>query len=361
MSSNPLNSTAENGKADSANADAKPTFSNGILHIPSSGPQQLTMVQSLLPLFGSPPTESPTWSGFAHQYPDGRGLPPLTIRYASSQDDDLSVQQQAQNYVRSAIWVTVERLLAGYGIGREALPLITFDEGPRTPTGGFGRVDLTFADRHAFSIVHDQLREIKIGENDQRGTYTLSAYTNNIDGTMFRVDVVNLPLPVNEAELNSLSSALTHLSSNIGTLLGVAKSVLNSPLHEAPVYAGLLRLYVKLDRSLMAVPLTGLVARLPTHMLWQGTRYALIYNGRYFHHGPRDSEDYHTPDSSKSVNSSNTAKTTTAEGAGTSAKASAAPQAPPDHVAAGGSAAAPAATSEASKKRKKSSGGGAEE
>lgn len=349
MSSNPPHRTVGKANVESSPADVKPSLSNSILHIPSSGPQQLNMVQSLIPLFGSPPTESPSWSGFAHQYPDGRGLPPLTLRYASLQDDDLSVQQQAQNYVRSAVWVTVERLLAGHGLGREALPLITFDEGPRTPTAGFGRVDLTFADRHAFSIVHTQLREIKIGENEQRGTYPLSAYTNNIDGTVFRVDVVNLPLPLVGTELDSLNSALTHLASNIGLLLGVAKSVLSSPLHAAPVYAGVLRLYVKLDRSLLAVPISVLATRLPTHMLWQGTRYALIYNGRYFHQGPRDSNDYHLTGEGSTINNKSAATTSSTEGAKTSAKASdTAPQAPPKTAA--------AAACEATKKRKTSSG-----
>lgn len=72
---------------------------------------------------------------------------------------------------------------------------------------------------------------------------------------------------------------MRHMTASIDRLMGVAKVVISSTDWLAESSGGVHRIDVQLDRSMMTVALRDLVARLPSHLLWYGVAFKLLYVG----------------------------------------------------------------------------------
>lgn len=99
-------------------------------------------------------------------------------------------------------------------------------------------------------------------------------------GCVLRIDCLNLPLN-EETEREAFFSAMDHMTANIGQLLGIAKIVITSTEGLPESSAGIHRLYVQLDRSMVGAPLYELAARLPSHILWHGVAYKIFFTGSH--------------------------------------------------------------------------------
>lgn len=249
------------------------TLTDQVLRIEARNGPVAGMGQHLVQLAGTCPPEHASSIALAHRLPDGRGLLPLVIRFESQHEDNLFSLRNVQDGVRAGIWSSLNKVLPN-----AALPEITRP----IHDGFFDQIDLAFPSRNAFRVALSALKEIRVGtpsaNGEQGRVYILKSFATTVPGNVFRIDCINVPLD-EEKDLEAFKTAAEHITAGIGQLLGIAKLVVSSTdwLPESP--AGLHRLYVQLDRALIAAPLGEVAIRLPSHLLWHGAPYKLIFTG----------------------------------------------------------------------------------
>lgn len=128
MAQPPPNAHAQDNQQSSSNAAS--SLHDQVLRIEARSVSRPGLGRRLAPLTGSCPSEDPIWYDLSHKIPDGRGLPPLVIRYESQQEDDLFSQRNEQDRVRRAVWSSLGKLLPP-----KALPQVTFDVASLSVTG----------------------------------------------------------------------------------------------------------------------------------------------------------------------------------------------------------------------------------
>lgn len=251
--------------------------------------------RDLVPLIGSPPSETPTFNYFAHTYVDSRTRSAQTLQLRSKvEKDDIMTHRLLQDAVRGALWTALDGILS-----KQDLPDINFEE-CQAPSSRlysssdetFGVVNLHFTSDRALQRVRKNLKDISVAtQGNKRLVYSL-AETSHLEGRIFIFDCLNLHLDGMDVE--ALFAALKDMTKELGNLLGLAKVVAKpkeSPEIQSPSHS--VRGYLKLSRPWLAVPLSKLVDQLPYRLLWYGIPHPLLYVGYdRDYRSKKDSADY---------------------------------------------------------------------
>lgn len=292
--SSPITPKVEPGTADTTAGTAEATFTlvDRALVIEHPGGTSVKLHRTRERLEGSPPKERPFGHYFAHSYHDRRDVGPLTLRFQSKEPDSILDDRVAQDSITLALWTRLEEVLGGLECELpEELPRISFDERRHANKSPLGVIDLVFDSITVFQCVRERLKEIDLDMDGRpRRTYFLRRATNSLPSNVFVFDCLNLPLA--DIDTGKLFSALTSMTEELGSLLGLAKIVVESEDEQYSAHNGTVRGYLELAREWMRVPLKDLAARLPTTFVWYGRGHKLLYAGMDCHAEPKESADY---------------------------------------------------------------------
>lgn len=235
-----------------------------------------------MPLAGSPPDERPLWRESLEDIVDLRRMAALRIRYETSAAEDtapggLLWEPEFCDAVRHSILRRVRHLLPAHA----QLPDVVFDElseQGRPPHYGQSIIELAFSDAESLELVYQGLKEIHVERPPSSNfeIFRLSARTNSLPGSIMRFDCQRLPLK--SVNVDRLFKTLEEMASSVGKLLGIGKLVTETP-EFGQVELGSLRGYIQLHRHIMIRPWKEVLARLSTHVEFEGVPYTLVYPG----------------------------------------------------------------------------------
>lgn len=305
-------------KVEGSNADnAGPEIlENGVLSLEPSEAAASKLKVVIQPLCGFCPPESPVRWRLASQGWPRRDLAPLSLHYVSSEADDILESTVTQDSIKVAVWRTLSNLLATKGCTLpEALPRITFDEVKAKGNRALGVIDIVFSSSDAFEVARKNLRQISVGGvGSQRRVYLYERFSNAVPQDVMAFDCLGLPLQ--SLNIEALFASVTAMTAELGSLIGIGKTVTISKDFSPESWSGLLRFYLKLDRRWMAAPERDIALQLPTHLKWYGSLYKLFYLGYKHHSEESHSLDYPLQSVEEAAGASTTTSASQTNGSG---------------------------------------------
>lgn len=263
----------------------------GLVRVPVQGLHLPTLDRQLVPIWGQCPADEPFHHELTYGYEDRRGLPALTLRYRTDEEDVYIEERERHSEVTVAVWDYLEECLPDLPPA-DVRPAIVFQHGTTLA------VDVTFrpAATKAFEYARGNLVMIQVEaepdvcDKGRNMSFELEIWSNSLDPDVLPIDI--LQLPRSQTKDPDLFASLQDMVSKVGKLVGAALE-LHGPLREdqTTIYSNVTRNYVKLSKKSMGLEHLKLLELLPTHLRWRGLRYLLQYSGRC-PHDERLSKDY---------------------------------------------------------------------
>lgn len=284
-----MSATVGNGATASNAAQSHALIQSGTLRVAVAGTSNDTFY-SLQHLAGQSLEDQPYYFDHVEYLQDRRTLPPLSARFKAKHTLPLHQRQllplsfAAQAEIRSALWNTMNALVPSSApVG--SLPRIMFDTDTNADV-----ITVTFPSLAGFQAFVASTTRIQLdGDVKYARTYVQDAVTNTLPGSLFILECLSLPL--DGIDTSVLYASLKSMVSPWATLEGLAKVVGTSQRWQT-IDPGILRLYVQLHRSKLAIPYHELLAFLPSHFKWHGIAYTLKYPGWHLRPNVVHSADY---------------------------------------------------------------------
>lgn len=265
-------------------------LSNGSLRIKLPEPELPPALRSSVTVVGGRcPYDLPYWFNQMDSW-DRRYMPPYTMRFsasASTSDVDL---EGAQDEIRRAVWQAteiqmIERNLPG------PLPSVLVELDPLDPLKVDGCIDVTFANEDGLVAMVSCLSEIQI-EKASGAICTLPFVycSNSLPSNVIPFDLLRVPLT--EDNSKAVFKSLDAMVSDVGAVIGLAWIDYDQTSLRKLRPNDVLRAYLKLAPTSMALPFEVLATKMPTHFKWEGVPYTLQYAGRDFHKTPLHSAHF---------------------------------------------------------------------
>lgn len=288
-----MSTTIGNSAAASNVAQSQALIQSGTLRVAVAGTCNDTSY-SLQQLAGQSLDDEPYFADHVDYLHDRRSMPAFSARFRSyhaqpsHQRPLLPLSLAAQAEIRGALWSTMNALVSNSAAVGD-LPKITFD------TDTLGHIlTVTFPSLTGFQPFVATTKRIQLeGDVSYARTYVQEAVTNTLSGNVFILECLGPPL--DGIDTSVLYASLKSMVSPLGILEGLAKVVGTSQRWET-IEPGILRLYVQLHRSKLAVPYREVVESLPSRFKWHGIAYTLKYPGWHLRSNVVHSADY--PESS---------------------------------------------------------------
>lgn len=243
-------------------------------------------------LHGFCPRDEPLEHEVTFSCKDRRSLGPLSLRYRAPKGVQLITNYFRQDSVIDALWSNLKKLMPDQP-PHNVRPSVLFEENKDEVKGDtLACITLVCASVESFMLIRDNLHEIRVEDDAKHiGIYAQHIWSNTLAGDIFPIDILRLPLGV--ACLNEFFSALDHMASPVGSLLGVGVVGIDSWRgDDCTTTAGITRAYVQLYPSSMQLHFEDLIDRLPTRLQWEGVLYSIFYPGRDLHKVQKSSLDY---------------------------------------------------------------------
>lgn len=235
--------------------------------------------RKVIPALGACPQDTPLWPFPTASDYDRRNLPPLTLRFQATSEQDFAGLLGRQDVIRQQIWRDIGEHMSQHGY-EEDLPAILFDHDPLDPGKAHGVIDIIFQSPGVFTSVRSYLRCIKIEEQgEEPRVLPCTAWSNTLPPSVVSIDILRLSLATLDAKqvLNSLNVMLAP----VGSITGLAKfEVTTTTDGRSSPDTQITRAYLKLTPASMALDFASLLERIPTHFRFKGFAYTLCFAGR---------------------------------------------------------------------------------
>lgn len=267
------------------------TLDKGVVQINFSTKPPPPLQRRITSFQGFCPLDTPLWDAQTLDCHDRRNMSPWTLWFVGPLERAGGKFHNRHDEIRRGIWNVVAQEMTKHSLSGP-LPIVIIDEDHLDDVKTRGSVEVIFHDATIFTLMVNCMFEIRIQEPGGRlRPLPLRCFSNSLERGVLPFDLLRFPLAAVDSK--ALLQSLNTMLEGVGSVLGIGKlDHVPGSLGIPPGHSGLLRFYVRLPPTTMALDFRAYALKLPTHFKWNGIAYVMQYNGRDMHDVQVHSADF---------------------------------------------------------------------